>query len=384
MGIGSTIKDALKSDSRRLSMSGSSTSAKSSNDVERRTSLATNFSPASNMDTGTKATESQLRPSSDKEAGAIENSQHGSALGTDSYILPSGTGPGTTGKPGTPTDQANIAKQVQDTTNSDVVTDGTKLDNGVTGHHGGHIDASSTDAMPSKRTSEDVMQLNSVTHEHVRHVETEEVQRVKEHERHIHHVQHHTQPVVASNVLEEKHHENVHPVAHIRENHVNKPEEATLLEGQMRQHHDTVHHAAKERTVIDKGMIVNEHVHHHVHHVIQPIIQKETVDQHRIHTTIPIYQVTHEAPVIHQSRSHDPVPIEHFLNHGGSLNNEVQPEDVNTVLLARGQCAREVNGTAEKLEKGLRLDDDNVCAQLLQVYTISQFYLDILQRHSDQ
>ena len=113
--------------------------------------------------------------------------------------------------------EANIAKQAQDTINSDVATAGTKLDNGrfsskylagvnfhvflgVAGHHEGHIDASSTDAMPSKRTSEDVMQLNcrhffctpaysthssiAVTHEHVRHVETEEVQRVKEHERH--------------------------------------------------------------------------------------------------------------------------------------------------------------------------------------------------------
>jgi len=82
--------------------------------------------------------------------------------------------------------------------------------------------------------------------------------------------------------------------------------------------------------------------------------------------------------VIHQSRAHDPVPIEHFLNHGGSLNNEVQPEDVSTVLLPRGQCAREVNGTAEKLEKGLRLDDDTVCKQLLRVNIISQFRLDIL------
>jgi hypothetical protein len=88
--------------------------------------------------------------------------------------------------------------------------------------------------------------------------------------------------------------------------------------------------------------------------------------------------------VIHQSRTHDPVPIEHFLNHGGSLNNEVQPEDVSTVLLARGQCAREVNDAAEKLEKGLRLDDDNVRKQLLRVNIISQFYVDILQRRSDR
>ena len=67
--------------------------------------------------------------------------------------------------------------------------------------------------------------------------------------------------------------------------------------------------------------------------------------------------------MIHQSRTHDPVPIEHFLNHGGSLNNKVQPEDVSATLLPRGQCAREVNGAAEKLEKALRLDDETVCKQ---------------------
>ena len=88
---------------------------------------------------------SLVRPSSDK-TGASENEHHGSALGTDSYTLPSGTGPGTTGKPGTTTDckytrcilldpvnnlhSGVQAKQVQDTTNGDVTTVGTKSANG--------------------------------------------------------------------------------------------------------------------------------------------------------------------------------------------------------------------------------------------------------------
>lgn len=88
------------------------------------------------------------------------------------------------------------------------------------------------------------------------------------------------------------------------------------------------------------------------------------VDQHRIHTAIPIYEITHEAPVIHQSRIHDPIPIEHFMNHGGSLDNTVQPEDVSAGLLAKGQCTREVVGAAERLEKDLRLDDVAVCEQV--------------------
>jgi hypothetical protein len=33
---------------------------------------------------------------------------------------------------------------------------------------------------------------------------------------------------------------------------------------------------AKERTIVDKGTTVTEHVHHHIHHVIQPVIEKES------------------------------------------------------------------------------------------------------------
>jgi hypothetical protein len=35
-------------------------------------------------------------------------------------------------------------------------------------------------------------------------------------------------------------------------------------------------HADKERVIVDKGTIVNEHVHHHIHHIIQPVIEKES------------------------------------------------------------------------------------------------------------
>jgi hypothetical protein len=38
-----------------------------------------------------------------------ENLQRGAALGTEAHTLPSGTGPGTTGKPGLSTDRKHIA-----------------------------------------------------------------------------------------------------------------------------------------------------------------------------------------------------------------------------------------------------------------------------------
>jgi hypothetical protein len=60
----------------------------------------------------------------------------------------------------------------------------------------------------------------------------------------------------------------------IEEQHVNKVEDNSLFEGQVRQHRDSTDHSAKERTIVDKGTTVTENVHHHIHHVIQPVIEK--------------------------------------------------------------------------------------------------------------
>lgn len=118
VGIGSAIKDALtaRSDSRRLSTSGPDTLVNSANAVERRTSLATDFS------TGAKGAEPScqllnnvgqqivtdyyfLVPGADK---GTKDLQREAALGTEAYTLPSGTGPGTTGKPDLSTDRKHI------------------------------------------------------------------------------------------------------------------------------------------------------------------------------------------------------------------------------------------------------------------------------------
>ncbi|KAF8630098.1 hypothetical protein AX17_005496 [Amanita inopinata Kibby_2008] len=266
------------------------------------------------------------------------------------YHLPPGTGIGTTGKPPTAAQQAAEKSTVGAQAGHDARV--TVLDNI---HPEGHSKAQLEDLMPSDQRSEDTNQLKPVTHEHVRHMETEEVLRVKDRERHIHHIQHHTQPITASEELEEKHHENIHPVTVVHERHSNKPEEKTLFEGQIRQHRNIVEHGAKERTVVDQGMMVNEHVYHHIHHVVQPIIEKETIDKHRIHTTIPIHEVTHEAPIVHQSQRHDPVPVEDFLERGGTLTGAIPYEQISAKILHGGQCTRDVDGVAYNLENELRL-----------------------------
>ncbi|PPQ82785.1 hypothetical protein CVT25_009280 [Psilocybe cyanescens] len=225
-------------------------------------------------------------------------------------------------------------------------------------HNFGHNKNSPKDSMPTANAEEDTNQLQPVTHERIRHIETEEISRIKDRERHIHHVQHHTQPIVAAEELEEQHKSFIHPITHVREKHANKVDDNTLFEGQVNQFHDTLTHSSKERTIIDKGTTVNETVHHHVHHVIQPVIEKETIDRQHIHTTIPIHEVTHEAPVVHQSQTHAPVPMEHFLQRGGTLHGATSHEEISRRVLHSGECTREVDGIAETMERDLNLKQD--------------------------
>ncbi|KAF4623392.1 hypothetical protein D9613_002340 [Agrocybe pediades] len=225
----------------------------------------------------------------------------------------------------------------------------------VRNHVFGHTKTGQRDAMPSGNAEEDTVQLEPITHERIRHLETEEVARIMERERHIHHIQHHTQPIIAAEELEEQHRELIHPVTLIKEVHANKVEDNTLFEGQVNQFHDTLTHTERERTIIDKGTTVNEIIHHHVHHVIQPVIEKETIERKRIHTTIPIKEVTDEAPVVHQSQTHAPVPIEHFLQRGGTLEGAVSQAEISRRVLHSGECYREVKGIAETLERDLNL-----------------------------
>lgn len=79
------------------------------------------------------------------------------------------------------------------------------------------------------------------------------------------------------------------------------------------------------------------------------------VDRQRIRTTIPIHEVTHEAPIVHQSQTHKSVPLEHFLDRGGILQNAISADEIGSRVLHVGQCKREVEGVAEDLERELRI-----------------------------
>ena len=71
------------------------------------------------------------------------------------------------------------------------------------------------------------------------------------------------------------------------------------------------------------------------------------IERERIHTTVPIHEVIHEAPVIHQMRSHTPVPMQLFLNQFGTLDGVTQDEIIKKVL-GDGKCVRE-EGAADSV-----------------------------------
>lgn len=215
-----------------------------------------------------------------------------------------------------------------------------------------HLDLSKGDVV------QDVKHLAHVTkHTHQRH-ETEEVTREKEHHRHIHHVQHHVQPIHETEHAAEVSHQKVHPVTHIEEKHASTDKDAALLANVAGTHKDEKMTAPLQRTVVDKGERVTEHIHHHIHNVVQPVLHKDTHEHHRIHTVIPSTITTHEAPIIHESTMHKPIAKSEYLKTGGILGaTHRSVADVN--LLHTGTCDRKVSGVAEQLEKELGLGGRN-------------------------
>lgn len=222
-------------------------------------------------------------------------------------------------------------------------------------HKSGHdIAADKHLDLKSGEVDQDVQHLAAVTHRtHQRH-EVEEVVRQKEHERHVHHVQHHVQPVLDSEHSAEQTHQKIHPVTKVHEKHASTDKDAALLTSVAGKHSDQYAEAPLHRQVVDKGELVNEHIHHHIHNVVQPVIEKDTHEYHRIQTTIPTHVVTHEAPIVHESTHHAPVSKADFVSGGGSLNNKVRSvHEAN--LLNTGKCDRTVDGLGEKLEQELGL-----------------------------
>ena len=59
---------------------------------------------------------------------------------------------------------------------------------------------------------------------------------------------------------------------------------------------------------------------------------------------------------MHQSQTHAPVPLDHFLSRGGTLSGAIAQDQITKKVLRTGQCERAVDGVAENLERELHLE----------------------------
>ncbi|KAG0667623.1 hypothetical protein C6P46_000160 [Rhodotorula mucilaginosa] len=208
----------------------------------------------------------------------------------------------------------------------------------------------------AKAATHDHQHLAPVVHERRHHHEVEEVERLREVDRHIHHVQHHVQPVLDTQHGAEQVQQKIVPQTHIKEQHVATDEDKHQFMS-LNTVRDEVVEAPRERTIVDKGEVVQEHVHHVVHHVVQPVIERDTHEHHRIKTTIPVHHTVVEAPIVHASVQHEPLSLKDFVAGGGDLKSTLKHDP--ETLLNHGKCERTVEGPAETLTRELGLTSLN-------------------------
>ncbi|GAA96417.1 uncharacterized protein L969DRAFT_95745 [Mixia osmundae IAM 14324] len=199
----------------------------------------------------------------------------------------------------------------------------------------------------SQAESHSHQMLAHKTHENIKQHEVEEVTRERQHDRHIHHVQHTTQPIYDERNNAEQHERRSVPVTQIKEGHATADADKAAFAAQVGQHSDRTTHSGKDRQVIDKGERLTENTHHHVHNVVQPIIERDVHQNTRIHTTIPVSQETHEAPIVHQSQDLKPISMSQFKSQGNELGKGMKPEAAGSSVLDAASCERTVAGNGE-------------------------------------
>ena len=128
------------------------------------------------------------------------------------------------------------------------------------------------------------------------------------------------QPVKHQEVLPEQHHHNVAGVEHRSFEHGDDGQVKSRLEQEQSQFRDTSQRVDGERTTAAAPTVTGEHVHHHVHETVQPVVQKQTIEPHVVHTTVPIHETHHDAAQHHEATALPPVSMDEFKKQGGALN----------------------------------------------------------------
>jgi hypothetical protein len=145
----------------------------------------------------------------------------------------------------------------------------------------------------------------------------------------IHQDHYHTsvQPVLDETRLKEQHHHNLLPVEHRQFEHSNPEEVQKRLATEQAQFKDHQQRVEGPRTSTVTPVVAGEHIHHHVHEVIQPVVQKQTIEPHVIHTTVPIHEVHHNAAQHHSTSALPAVSMAEFKKSGGVLTGREERYD---------------------------------------------------------
>lgn len=140
-------------------------------------------------------------------------------------------------------------------------------------------------------------------------------------DREVHQDHYHTtvQPVKDQEILPEQHHHNLKATEHRSFEHDNPDQVKQRLAQEQAQFRDTSERVEGERTTSVAPTVGGEHVHHHVHETVQPVVQKQTIEPHVVHTTVPIHETHHNAAQHHAATALPALSMNDFKKQGGSL-----------------------------------------------------------------
>ncbi|PPJ50230.1 hypothetical protein CBER1_07203 [Cercospora berteroae] len=145
----------------------------------------------------------------------------------------------------------------------------------------------------------------------------------------VHQDHYHTsvQPVKDTQILPEKHHHNLAGVEHRNFEHDNADQVKQKLATEQARFKDTSTRVEGEHNTIAQPVVAGEHVHHHVHEQIQPVVNKQTIEPHVVHTTVPIHEVHHNAAQHHSTTALPAMSMSEFKSQGGSLTGREERTD---------------------------------------------------------
>ncbi|GAB7352499.1 hypothetical protein MBLNU459_g2901t1 [Dothideomycetes sp. NU459] len=167
----------------------------------------------------------------------------------------------------------------------------------------------------------------AVTHETINRQRHEEITTAIDKEVHQDHYHTSVQPVQDREILPEQHHHNLGAVEHRKFEHGNDREVAERLKVEAAQFRDERVEGATRHTNSVAPTIAGEHIHHHVHETIQPVVNKETIEQHVVHTVVPIHEVHHNAAQHHTTSALPAVSMADFKKQGGVLSGREERYD---------------------------------------------------------